>query len=303
MTGDLPRRAVMAAMAGAGAALSAPARAATAAPKGPWTSEGVVKRAGGQIHYATLGEGEPLVLLHKLGGSVADWRAAAPLLAAPRPGRPGRKVIAIDLPGHGGSTMLGSPPFIQTVPETAAMIKAALDELGVTRFALAGNSLGGIAGIVMAAFWPEAISRLALVSVSMIGAMSRERLAKLDADARGQFGPHWEPLPRPPADVAAVGFKDPAVLKEDNESRARTGVWLRPAERGVALVGVTDYMPRVQCPTLVVITDHGRYARYGEVAKATMKDVAVVVIPGSGSFIHQEKPAEAAAAINAFLDA
>lgn len=292
----LPRRAIVAGLAAAGVAT--PALAATQAHKGPWTAQGAIQRAGGQIHYATLGEGEPLVLLHKLGGSVADWRHTAPLFAAR-----GRKVIAIDLPGHGGSTMLGSPPHIQMVPETATMIKAALDEMGVTRFAIAGNSLGGIAGIVMAAFFPQAVTKLALVSVSMIGAMTREQLVKLDADARGQFGPNWEPLPRPPADVAAVGFKDPAVLREDNESRARTGVWLRPAERGVALVGVTDYMPRVQCPSLVVITDHGRYARYGEVAKATMKDVKVVVVPGSGSFIHQERPAEAAAAINGFLDA
>jgi pimeloyl-ACP methyl ester carboxylesterase len=267
-------------------------------PSGPWTGGGVVRRSGGQISYVTLGDekGLPLVLLSKLGGTVADWRKTAPLFAAK-----GYRVIAVDLPGHGGSTILGAPPHIQTVPETAAEIKAALDEIGVTRFVLGGNSIGGIVGIVMAAFWPEAVSKLVLVSVSMIPAMTRAQVDALDASVRANFGPNWEPLPRPPEDVAMVGFNDQTVLQEDNESRARTGIWLRPAERGVAVVGVTDYMPRVQCPTFVLLADHGRYVKYGATAKALMKTVEVQYISNSGSFIHMERPVEAAAAINAFL--
>jgi pimeloyl-ACP methyl ester carboxylesterase len=297
-----PRRAIIAAL--GGAALLAPcARPSNAASSpeplpGPWSFRGVVKRSGGQISYATLGEGEPLVLLHKLGGSLADWRGAAPLLAAA-----GRKVIAVDLPGHGQSFMLGSPPYIQTVPETATMIKAALEELGVSRYALAGNSLGGVAGVILAACWPRTISKLALVSVSLIPAMTRAQVDQLDRDVRSAFGPNWEPLPRPQSDIDIVGFNDPKVLEEDNMSRARTGVWLRPAERGVAVAGVTDYLPRITAPTLVLTADRGRYVKYGDVAKAAMSDVRVVRITDSGSFIHQEKPAEAAAAINAFLAA
>jgi pimeloyl-ACP methyl ester carboxylesterase len=293
-----PRRQVVAALGAAMAASAAPASAQALPDKGPWTGGGLVKRAGGQIHYATLGEGEPLVLLHKLGGSVDDWAACAPLLAAA-----GRKVIAIDLPGHGESAMLGTPPRIQTVPETTAMIKAALEEIGVTRFAIGGNSLGGICGIVMAACWPGAVTKLALVSVSMIGAMTPAQVEQLDRDARSSFGPNWEPLPLTPKDIAIVGIKDPQVLRADNASRAKAGVWLRPQERGVAIVGVTDYLPRVRAPSLVVQTDSGRYAKYGAVAKATMPDVTVVVIPGGGSFLHQEKPVETAAAMNAFLGA
>lgn len=69
------------------------------------------------------GEGPPLVLLPKLGGWIADWHKVAPLIA------PGRKIIAIDPPGHGGSRMNGRAPEIMTVPESAAMILAVLDML------------------------------------------------------------------------------------------------------------------------------------------------------------------------------
>ncbi len=47
--------------------------------RGPWTGRGDIATVGGKLHYATLGPegGEPLVLLPKLGGWIADWRFAA----------------------------------------------------------------------------------------------------------------------------------------------------------------------------------------------------------------------------------
>jgi len=293
---DLGRRALLA----AGGALAAGATAQAAAPSPlspPWTSEGFIRRPGSTIHYVSLGEGATVVLLHKLGGEVADWRKVAPLLAAK-----GRRVIAIDLPGHGASTILGPPPLVVTVPETAATIKAVLDELQVVRCPIIGNSLGGCVGLVMAAFWPDAVSKLGLVSVSLIPAMTMAAIRQQDIDRKAEFAPDGSPLPRTAADIAAVGFRDPEVQREDDRSRAKAGVWVRPSERGVGLAGVSDYLPRVQAPTLLLLGDMGRYVKYEAIARQTLKSVQVVKVPDSGSFVHQEKPAQAAAAINAFLD-
>ena len=102
-------------------------------PTAPWTGEGYVQRGGVRIHYATAGNGPPLVLLHKLGGWLSDWRHVAPAMAAKY------RVIAMDMPGHGESTVQGPVPYLQTLPESAALILAALDELNVTRFDLIGN--------------------------------------------------------------------------------------------------------------------------------------------------------------------
>lgn len=267
---------------------------------GPWTSTGDVIRGGGRIHYATLGADSshpPLVLLPKLGGWLADWRRAAPYLAA------GRRVIAIDPPGHGGSRMLGPPPFAQTLPESAAMILAALDEIGVPRFALAGNSLGGDIGIVMAALYPQRIEKLALVSVSLVGGIDRAALAAQEAAMPpGLFTKDWRPLPRKGDHAHDFGTLDPSVIAEQEESRAVCDRWVRPSERGVALGDVASYLPHIQAPTLLVYADRGHYTKFEAVGRAAIPNVQVAHVAGAGSFVHQEKPAETAAVLNAFLD-
>ena len=50
-----------------------------------------------KLHHIRQGAGEPLVLIHGLGGSIVVWKPVIDLLAAER------DVVAIDLPGFGAS--------------------------------------------------------------------------------------------------------------------------------------------------------------------------------------------------------
>jgi pimeloyl-ACP methyl ester carboxylesterase len=94
---------------------------------------------GGQVSatgYSRSGQGEPLVLLHGLGSSRAAWEAIVPALAQRF------DVIAVDLPGFGASAPL--PAGIEPSPaELATAVAGMLDDLGIDRPHLAGNSLGG----------------------------------------------------------------------------------------------------------------------------------------------------------------
>src|SRR5713226_875551 len=58
-----------------------------------------VEFAGRRLRYLELGEGDgvPVLLLHGFGADLNTWMFTQPALAA------GRRVIALDLPGHGGS--------------------------------------------------------------------------------------------------------------------------------------------------------------------------------------------------------
>lgn len=287
------RREILALGAGAGVALSSPLSAKlSAAPReaGPWTGGGTVAVGGGTLHYATIGKGPPLVVLPKLGGWIGDWRLAAPYLAQTH------TVIAFDPPGHGTSVMNGPPPYIMTVPECAAMLLAALDEIGVERFAIAGNSLGGVIGIVLAACWPGRVDKLAIVSTSLIGAMDRAAIRAQDAGRADTTST------LPVAERSRLfGTLDPRVTEEHERSSAIAGGWLRACERGVGRVGVTDYLPRIVAPTLLLNADRGRYAKYAEVGLRLIPHARAAVIADAGSFVHQEKPKETAAAISAFL--
>lgn len=264
----------------------------------PWTGGGVVARAAGRMTYATLGEGPALVLLHKLGGRMSDWRKVAPLLAAP-----GRRIVAIDLPGHGDSVMTGPPPYVQTAPETAAMVKAVLDEIGVDRFSLVGNSLGGCVSVIMAALWPRSVDRLVLLSASLARALTPAQTREQDAIkvARAEFTADDLPLPRSAAELQSFGFNDPEIIAEDQAGRARARRWVRVSERGAGMAGAPDYMPRVEAPTLMMLANSGTYLRFEQDARERLRRLQVMRFEGVGSFIHMEKPTLAAEAINTFL--
>src|SRR5947208_8335140 len=68
---------------------------------------------GRRLHYAAGGDGPPLVLVHGLGGTIENWRALAPSLAARH------RVLVPDLPGHGRSELLPEARDVDTLAEAA----------------------------------------------------------------------------------------------------------------------------------------------------------------------------------------
>jgi pimeloyl-ACP methyl ester carboxylesterase len=101
------------------------------------------------------GQGFPLVLLHGLGASSFSWRGnIGPLSRRFR-------VLAPDLPGHGRTPAAAVPDFrLETITEEILRL---LDHRGVTRAALAGNSLGGSLALLLARQRPERFPALVLL--------------------------------------------------------------------------------------------------------------------------------------------
>ena len=88
------------------------------------------------LAYERYGSGPPLVLLHGVGHRRQAWGAVLSRLT------PHRDVIMVDLPGHGESpplTLAGRPVLDAMLAEVTRL----LDELGLDRPHVAGNSLGG----------------------------------------------------------------------------------------------------------------------------------------------------------------
>lgn len=126
-------------------ALLVSATAQAASPvRGPWWT-GLPPMQTTQVHgqtirYYDVGHGPTLVLLHGLGSSAGfDWGAVIPELARHY------RVLAPDQLGFGSS----AKPLINYGPATwVDMLGGFLEDRGVTRFDLAGESLGGwIAGL------------------------------------------------------------------------------------------------------------------------------------------------------------
>ncbi len=279
------------------ASAMAQGRSANAADiKVPWTSQGDVKVGAGKMHWASIGSGEPIVLLPKLGGWIADWRHVAPILAQKY------RVIVIDNPGHGGSTLNGPAPYWLNVPESAAMLMSTLDELGIGKCALGGNSLGGCIATVAAGLWPDKFSKLILLSVALGGVRTRAELEEGDKTTARNYDAESRPLPRPFEETAkSFGIKDRSINDEMNASRTKAGAWVRASERGVGHAGIADYLPRITASTLLMYGKLGGYIQFEAVGLAKTPNVKSVHIPDASSFTHQDQPKETARLMMEFL--
>src|ERR1700743_1284469 len=113
--------------------------------------------SGYKVHYYVIGpeNGKPLVLVHGLGGSAAEWRNLMPYLEYA-----GYRVYAPDLVGYGKS---GQPAdFSYCVRDEANVIVGFLDALGLKQVDLGGVSMGGWIAQLIAAHHPDRVQKLML---------------------------------------------------------------------------------------------------------------------------------------------
>ena len=95
------------------------------------------------LNHVRRGSGEPLLLIHPLGAELVVWEPVLERLARER------DVIAVDLPGFGGSQPL-SDGAVATPAMLAGSLRSFLDDLGLDRVHVAGNSLGGWVALELA---------------------------------------------------------------------------------------------------------------------------------------------------------
>ena len=96
------------------------------------------ERRAGPIRYYAGGAGEPVVLVHGLGGWAGNWRAVAPLLAR------SRRVLVPELPGHGGSEPLRARGVDRSLETYADAVLSVLEAEDAAPAAWVGHSLGTI---------------------------------------------------------------------------------------------------------------------------------------------------------------
>jgi pimeloyl-ACP methyl ester carboxylesterase len=116
---------------------------------------------GLQVHIRDEGPHDdpaPIVLLHGTSASLHTWDGWAQAL------REKRRVIRFDLPGFG---LTGpNPESDYSTDSYVRFVRAVADKLGVQRFVIAGNSIGGQVAWSTAAALPERVAGLILVDAS-----------------------------------------------------------------------------------------------------------------------------------------
>ena len=111
---------------------------------------------GLSLYYEEHGSGEPLILLHGGIGSGDMFVALVPELET------GRRVITVDLQGHGRTADVDRPFSPEAMADDVAALAA---HLGLAQIDLLGYSLGGAVALRTAIQHPALVRRLVLIAI------------------------------------------------------------------------------------------------------------------------------------------
>ena len=262
---------------------------------------------GCRVRYFVGGpaDGEPVVLVHGLGGCAANWVDVAPLLAETR------RVLVPELPGHGLSTPLPAVPNLAVFGDRIGLVAERENALPA---AFIGHSLGAAVALRLALRRPDEVNSLVLAAAAGISSTSRR--ARYGLRILGIIGPRR--LVAPWADSVAGspflryavfghwGAADPLILSPEAVDgfleRTRLTSDSVSAARAVVADDVRPELGDLRCPTLVLwgardnqlpLVDAFEFAR--------RLDAPLRVIADCGHLLIGERPDLCAEAIENFL--
>jgi len=245
------------------------------------------------------------VLVHGLGGTIANWRPLAEELAAEH------RVLVPDVPGHGGSAPLPAAPNVDGLADA---VLAVLDAERALPVVWVGHSLGGLVGVRAAVRRPGAVRGLVLAAAA--GISSGRRAAEVTLSLLGLVQPGRTIAPfRGVWSRSRVGRRlafgwwgvaDPAGLAPQQAEDFLVGPagHTDTAFAGRALIATDPRgeLDRVSCPCLclwgtndnwVPLEDGMEYARR---LRAPLRAIA-----GCGHLLIGERPDACLAAIRGFV--
>jgi pimeloyl-ACP methyl ester carboxylesterase len=261
---------------------------------------------GSRVRYLRAGRGPAVVLLHGFASSLYTWKDVLPAL------REGHDVLALDLPGFGGSDQPADLSF-ESYPR---VVWALLDRLGIARAHLVGNSMGGALAVVLAATAPSRVDRLVLIDAAGFNLAERERPFLIRLAGSGPMGALLDHLPVRRLLVRAAlrqVFHDPALVTRERVEEYAAPL-LRPgtpaAIRSLLATlrshpaAVAELAPRVQAPTLILWGAHDAWIppRDADRFARAISGSRTVILEDCGHLPQEERPAEVARLLVEFLD-
>jgi pimeloyl-ACP methyl ester carboxylesterase len=251
---------------------------------------------GLRVAYRAQGDGPPLLLLH--GGMSEGWEWHRQL-----DGLSDRwQVVAWDTPGCGESD---DPPPGWSLGDYARCVVGFCRELGLERPHVAGLSFGG--GLAIEVYRQDPFLPRSLLLLSAYagwkGSLPPDEVAARLAGCL-QLADHPAPASRDDGRAFTGPHPSDEVLDELHAiaSRVRPAV-LRDMGLAFADADLTDVLPTVRVPTLVLVGTEDRRSRpvISEAIAAAVPLAELVAVPGAGHVLHQEAPEAVNAVMRGFL--
>jgi pimeloyl-ACP methyl ester carboxylesterase len=265
---------------------------------------------GDRVAYRDAGSGETLLLIHGMAGSSDTWRAVVPQLAKKY------RVVAPDLLGHGQSD---KPRGDYSLGAFAVWLRDLLDELGVTRATIVGQSLGGGVAMQFVYQHPDYCQRLVLISSGGLGPDVGWTLRLLSAPGAELILPVIAPTPvlrvgnKLRSWFASAGIQSPrggemwSAYSSLADSATRQA-FLRTLRsvvdyRGQAVSALNRLHLTSQLPTMAIWGDADQIipVSHAYAAQAARPASRLEVLAGVGHFPQVERPTEVADLIDDFI--
>ena len=240
------------------------------------------------------GEGDPVLMIHGLGGTSNVFTALMPAVARYR-------TIRFDLPGSGRSHRVEAPLSLALFVDKARVV---MDRAGVERAHLVAHSMGTIIAAHLAASEPTRVLSLALfgpllappeparAAIRARAVQARAGDMQPIADALVGASLSAETRARRPT---AVAFVRESLMRQDPEGYAKSCDALAQMESADTT--------RIDCPTLLVTGDEDVVAPPQAVRMMGQRIMGsrVEVLRGCGHWTPVEKPEECTGLLQRFL--
>jgi pimeloyl-ACP methyl ester carboxylesterase len=268
------------------------------------------------VHLEEQGTGEPaLILLHGFAASTYSWRELLPVL-----GEQGR-TVAFDRPAFGlterplpeswqGDWATQNP--YQAVTQ-ADLTVGLLDQLGIEKAVLVGNSAGGTAAMLAALAHPERVQALVLISPAVYNSGGRAPLLRWLAGTpqMRHLGPLFaRQIQTWGVDFARSAWHNPAGLTDEiwaeYQKPLRAADWDRALWEQTAANTPTNLPARLAeltLPVLVISGDDDRIVPTADSIRLAgeLPNAQLVVIPACGHIPQEECPQAVLDAMQPFL--
>ncbi len=245
----------------------------------------------------------PVVLIHGSGGAINWWDELTPILA-----EQGRRVIAIDMLGYGGSD---KPSSGYSIESQASLVAQVLTKLDVDRAAVVGHSLGGKVATALAETSPALVAGVAILDMapdsSYGGLSSTAQVARMPVVGQAIWRIAPDSLLRRNLEQAfAPGFEVPDAFVDDINAMTYTA-YSDSAEESEAYTDAKSLDQRLEetgLPLLVIFggRDQIYAARDSLSAYAAVPEVETVFIPEAGHSPNVETPQKTAAILGRFIN-
>ncbi|MCA7118955.1 MAG: acetoin dehydrogenase dihydrolipoyllysine-residue acetyltransferase subunit [Acidibrevibacterium sp.] len=225
----------------------------------------------------------PLLLIHGFGGDLGNWMFLQPLLAARF------RTIAIDLPGHGGSTKTLAGANIAALARAVAALARAR---GLGHVHLVGHSLGGAVALMLAS---ESLSLTLISPVGLGPEINMDYVSGFIAARRA----------RDMQAVLGMLFADPTLIgremveavlrykRLDGVAAALEAIAAANFANGRQNTSLRESLAAVRVPVLVAWGEADRIIPAAH-ADALPSSVQVARFPETGHMAHMERAADLA---------